>query len=272
MTGEVYTVAASGLNMRELPDPAAEILVVLPRGQFVTRLDNRNWGNGWFRIQADLHMMTFQGYVSASHIQPINAPPAAGRGDLKVTQADIIKLAKNPNTSFLPGLVAGFQAELPRYEINNPLRVSHFMAQCAHESANFRYLTELGSDSYFQRYEGRTGLGNTQPGDGARYKGRGIIQLTGRANYTRYGSLLGLDLVNNPDLAAKPENSVKIACEFWKQQTQHARMTGVTMNQLADRDDITTITLRINGGLNGLTDRQAKLALAKTIWGATTGV
>lgn len=265
MTGEVYTVAASGLNMRELPDAAAEILVVLPRGQFVTRLDNRNWGNGWFRVQADLHMMTFQGYVSASHIQPVNAPPATGRTDLRVTEADIIKLAKNPKREFLPGLVAGFQRELPRYEINTGLRVSHFMAQCAHECDNFRTMQEYASGD---AYEGRASLGNTQPGDGRRYKGRGIIQLTGRTNYRVYGGYLGLDLENNPELAAIPENAVKVACEYWKRTTRN----GVTMNQLADADDITTITKRINGGLNGLTDRQAKLAIAKTIWGGRAGV
>lgn len=265
MTGEVYTVAASGLNMRELPDPAAEILVVLPRGQFVTRLDNRNWGNGWFRIQADLHMMTFQGYVSASLIQPINTPPATGRGDLKVTEADIIKLAKNPKREFLPGLVAGFQRELPRYEINTGLRVSHFMAQCAHECDNFRTMQEYASGD---AYEGRTTLGNTQPGDGRRYKGRGIIQLTGRANYRTYGGYLGLDLENNPELAAIPENAVKVACEYWKRTTRN----NVTMNQLADADDINQITRRINGGINGLTDRQAKLVIAKSIWGTGAGV
>ncbi|MBL8560388.1 MAG: hypothetical protein JNM47_16825 [Hyphomonadaceae bacterium] len=265
MTGEVYVVAASGLNLRELPDGGAEILVVLPRGQFVTRLDNRNWGNGWFRVQADLHMLSFQGYVSSAHIQPLNTPPAPGRGDLRVTEADIIKLAKNPKREFLPGLVAGFQRELPRYEINTGLRVSHFMAQCAHECDNFRTMQEYASGD---AYEGRASLGNTQPGDGRRYKGRGIIQLTGRNNYRRYGQLLGLDLENNPELAAIPENAVKIACEYWKQTT----VGGVTMNMLADRDDINTITRRINGGYNGLADRQVKLGIAKGIWGGAARV
>ncbi|MDZ4775736.1 MAG: glycoside hydrolase family 19 protein [Alphaproteobacteria bacterium] len=265
MTGEVYVVAASGLNMRELPDGGAEVLIVLPRGQFVTRLDNRNWGNGWFRVQADLHMMTFQGYVAATHIQPVNAPVTPGRGDLRVTEADIIKLAKNPKREFLPGLVAGFQRELPRYEINTGIRISHFMAQCAHECDNFRTMQEYASGD---AYEGRATLGNTQPGDGRRYKGRGIIQLTGRANYRTYGQALGLDLENNPELAAIPENAVRVACEYWKRTTR----SNVTMNQLADRDDINSITRRINGGLNGLADRQVKLGIAKGIWGGTAGV
>ncbi len=264
MTGEVFVVAASGLNMRELPDTGAEILVVLPKGQFVTRLDNRTWGSNWFRVQAELHMMAFQGYVSAGHLQPLNPPPATGVGPVHVTQANIVTLAKNPRAEFLPGLVKGFETELPRYEINTGLRVSHFMAQCAHESGNFRYMVEVGNEAYFQKYEGRASLGNTQPGDGARYKGRGVFQLTGRANYTTYGAALGLDLVNNPDIAAQPEIAVKIACEYWKRTTRN----GVSMNQLADADNLEAITRRINGGVNGLEDRQLKLRLAKSIWGA----
>jgi len=268
MTGEVLVVTASGLNMRELPDATAQILVVLPKGQFVTRLDSRAWNGSWFRVQAELHMMAFQGYVSAAHIQPINPAPATGGGPIRVTEANIRTLAGNPKPDYLPGLVAGFAQELPRYEINNGLRVSHFMAQCAHESANFRYMMELGNDAYFQMYEGRAALGNTQPGDGARYKGRGIIQLTGRLNYTKFGPLVGLDLVNNPDLAALPQNAVKIACEFWKQSTK----AGLSMNQLADQDNIEVITRRINGGLNGFEDRKQKLRIAKSIWGGAAGV
>jgi putative chitinase len=266
MTGEVFVVTASGLNLRELPDAGAEILVVLPKGQFVTRLDNRTWGANWFRVQAELHMMAFQGYVSAAHIQPLNPKPAPAP-TLRVTEAQIRTLAGNPKPEFLPGIVTGCNAEFPRYEINTGLRISHFMAQCAHESGNFRYMVELGNDAYFQKYEGRAALGNTQPGDGARYKGRGIIQLTGRANYTKYGQLLGLDLVNTPDLAAQPANAVKIACEFWKQNTRN----GVTINQLADQDNIEAITRRINGGLNGFEDRKLKLRVAKSIWGGGAG-
>lgn len=259
MTGEVYVVASSGLNMRELPDATAEILVVLPKGQFVTRLDARTWGANWFRVQAELHMMTFQGYVSGSYISPFNPAPAP-KPSLAVTQANIIALAKNPKSDFLPGLVTGFNRELPAYQINTSLRVSHFMAQCAHECDNFRTMEEYASGA---AYEGRAALGNTQPGDGVRYKGRGVIQLTGRANYRSYGAALGLDLENNPQLAAVPENAVKVACEYWKKNS---------LNALADADNIEAITRRINGGLNGLADRQLKLRIAKSIWGGAPGV
>lgn len=262
MTGEVYTVTASGgLNLRELPAPDAAVLIELPRGQLLTRLDDRDWNNGWFRVQAELKMLVFHGYVAKQYVQPVTLP-AGGKGDLSVTENDIIKLAGNPKRDYLPGLVKGFQQWFPAYEINNGIRVSHFMAQTAHESDNFKTMEEYASGD---AYEGRTSLGNTQPGDGRRYKGRGIIQLTGRTNYRIYGQALGLDLENNPDLAKIPENAVRIALEFWKRQTRG----GVSMNQLADRDDVVTITKRINGGTNGLDDRQRKLAIAKSIWGTS---
>src|SRR5258705_12947602 len=95
-------------------------------------------------------------------------------------------------------------------------------------------------------YEGRKDLGNPQPGDGKRYKGRGPIQLTGRANYTRYGGLLCLDLVNDPTIAATKEVGFRIAGQFWK-------LNG--LNELADQQQFKAITKRINGGYNSLHDR-----------------
>jgi len=142
---------------------------------------------------------------------------------------------------------------LTAYDIASPLRAAHFLAQTCHESAGFRTTEEFadGSD-----YEGRTDLGNTQPGDGPLFKGRGLIQLTGRANYAKYGPLLGVDLIADPSAAAEPVMSLKIACEFWKQ---------LGLNAYADQDDVVTVTRRINGGLNGLDDRKALLATAKAV-------
>ncbi|HJS98961.1 MAG TPA: peptidoglycan-binding protein [Terriglobales bacterium] len=140
---------------------------------------------------------------------------------------------------------------LARFEIDNDLRRAHFLAQICHESDGFCTTVEYASG---QAYEGRADLGNTRPGDGPRYKGRGLVQLTGRANYAQYGKLLGLNLVDNPELAADPATSLVIACEFWTLQR---------LNPLADQDDIEKITRRINGGLNGLADRLACLARAK---------
>ena len=144
----------------------------------------------------------------------------------------------------LADIVYNLNEFLPKYEINNYLRVTHFLAQAAHESAGFTAMEEFANG---RAYEGRRDLGNVNPGDGRRYKGRGIFQLTGRANYRTYGLRLGLALEDNPFMAAEPRNAVQIACEFW---------TLNKLNTYADKNDILTITKRINGGTNGLPERR----------------
>ena len=139
--------------------------------------------------------------------------------------------------------------------LDNPLRFIHFLAQLAHESGNFRYMEEIASGA---AYEGRKDLGNTQVGDGKRFKGRGPIQLTGRANYRRYGQQLGIDFENNPAIVAIPSVGLLVACKFWSDNG---------LNALADKDDVLSITKRINGGTNGLADRKAKLEIIKGMMG-----
>lgn len=129
------------------------------------------------------------------------------------------------------------------------------MAQLAHESGNFRYMEEIASG---RAYEGRKDLGNTEKGDGTRYKGRGPIQLTGRANYRKYGLALGIDFENNPEIVALPSIGMLVACKYWDDNG---------LNELADKDDINLITRRINGGFNGLDDRKAKLNTMKNMLG-----
>ncbi len=153
-------------------------------------------------------------------------------------------------------LSAVFAPTLDSYDINTQLRIAHFMGQVTHECAGFRTTEEFASGA---AYEGREDLGNSNPGDGKRYKGRGLIQLTGRANYRKIGALLDLPLENQPELAAEPVNSLKIACEYWKSRN---------INSAADRDDLVKATRLVNGGLNGLEDRRnylqkAKIALAR---------
>ena len=152
-----------------------------------------------------------------------------------------------------------FQAMLDQMNaagIDTPLRVSHFLAQTGHESGDLLYMHELASG---EAYEGRADLGNTQPGDGVKFKGRGLIQLTGRVNYVAYGKTIGMDLTvdgNWDKVATDPQLAVGAACWFW---TTHR------LNDLADRDDLQTITRRVNGGLNGLDDRAAHLERAKFV-------
>lgn len=137
-------------------------------------------------------------------------------------------------------------AAMSRAGIVDPTERAMFLAQMAHESGNFRYDEEIASG---QAYEGRSDLGNTQPGDGVRYKGRGYIQLTGRANYRDYGNRLGVDLENNPDLAKDPNIAADIAIAYWQQRVDR---------NAARAGDVRTVTRNINGGLNGLADRQNK--------------
>lgn len=151
---------------------------------------------------------------------------------------------------FFPGL----QQNMAANGIDQPLRQAHFLAQIAHESAELRYSEEIASGA---AYEGRVDLGNTEPGDGVRFKGRGLIQLTGRANYTKYGTARHRDFTTGDNakmIATDPALAVDVACWFWM---EHG------LNALADKDDVIRVTRVINGGLNGLTDRQSKLVRAK---------
>lgn len=156
--------------------------------------------------------------------------------------------------TYLPFL----SAAMDTYEINSPLRAAAFLAQLAHESGELRFMEEIwGPTPQQRRYEPPSDLaarlGNTQRGDGARFKGRGPIQITGRANYRKYGDLLGVDLAEMPELAATPQIAFAIAGLFW--QTNG-------LNELADVQDFTRITKRINGGFNGLPSRQKYYARA----------
>ena len=140
----------------------------------------------------------------------------------------------------------------PAYGLmDSPLRLAHFLAQLIHESGSFRYMEELASG---QAYEGRANLGNTEPGDGVRFKGRGPIQITGRANYRRYGRKIGIDIERHPVIAAIPSIGLHLALEYWKTNG---------LNTLADADNLNGITKLINGGFNGLEDRKAHLAKVK---------
>lgn len=135
-----------------------------------------------------------------------------------------------------------------------PLRAAHLIAQVAHESAGFKALEEYASGD---AYEGRTDLGNTEPGDGRRFKGRGVIQLTGRANYRAAGAYLGLDLEGQPTLAAEPDTAWRVVAWYWLSRG---------INAAADDDDLRAVTKAINGGTNGLKDREIRLKAVKAMF------
>jgi putative chitinase len=165
-----------------------------------------------------------------------------------------------------------------KYDISTPKRQAYFIGQCMHESGGFKQLKEnlnysakglmatwpsrfpdIDTAEKYERnpekiankvYSGR--MGNTEDGDGAKYIGRGLIQLTGKENYANCGNAIGVDLVANPDLLSTPKYAALSAGWFWNRRG---------LNALADADDIDTITKRINGGLIGLADRKAKVEM-----------
>lgn len=143
-------------------------------------------------------------------------------------------------------------------QISTRLRQAAFLAQIGHESGSLLYRKELGGPQYFAKYDGRKDLGNTNPGDGARFAGRGLIQVTGRANYGKASqALFGDDrLLKNPELLEQPEWAAKSAVWYWSTRN---------LNALADQDRFTDITKAINGGTNGLEDRKARYRLALSV-------
>lgn len=144
-----------------------------------------------------------------------------------------------------------------RFHITGPLQQAAFIAQIGHESGRLRYVKEPWGPTPAQlRYEGRKDLGNTEPGDGFKYRGRGLIQVTGRANYERCGKALGFDLINEPKLLEVPDIAALSAGWFWQANGCNALVT-----------DFVALTKRINGGTNGLPDRLVLFDAAKRALG-----
>lgn len=180
--------------------------------------------------------------------------------------------------------LAPLEETLTKYDISTPVRQAFFIGQCSHESGNFktlqenlnysaeglmktwpsRFPTKEIADQYARNpakiagkvYNGR--LGNTSEEEAAKFLGRGLIQLTGKENYERCGTGINVDLVNNPDLLLDPKYAALSAGWFWNRKG---------LNELADANDIETMTKRINGGLKGLDDRKAKIAKALLMLG-----
>jgi putative chitinase len=218
------------------------------------------------------------------------APSSQPRGTSKdegfrVTQSQLEAIMTT--TAEVTQYCDAVNACLQRYEINTALRAAHFLAQVAHESGGFRYIEENLNYSaealksvfgkYFQDdalasdyarqpqkianrvYADRMGNGSEVSGDGWRYRGRGLIQLTGKSNYTQYADSRQVDVVQTPDLVATdPILATDVAGWYWESRE---------LNRYADNDDIRTITKRINGGYNGLEDRQGYLNRAKGAFG-----
>lgn len=170
-----------------------------------------------------------------------------------LTSKQLGNIAPEASHDRIAQLLPHLNRTMVEFEINTPLRQAHFLAQIAHESDRFRALEEYASG---EDYEEREDLGNTEWGDGVRFKGRGLIQITGRANYRNCGEGLGVDLISNPARLADPDLACRSAGWFWETNK---------LNSDADRDDVETITRVINGGFNGFDDRVYLLAVAKSV-------
>jgi putative chitinase len=156
-------------------------------------------------------------------------------------------LAVMPNAGKrIPAFLLPLNDAMFEFGITSGERMAAFLAQIAHESGELRYVREIASG---EAYEGRADLGNTEPGDGVKYKGRGLIQCTGRANYQTISDFFGIDFVDDPELLESNEWACRSAAWFWASRK---------LNVLADHNDeenFKLITRRINGGLNGWADR-----------------
>lgn len=183
-----------------------------------------------------------------------------------ITREQLVELA--PNAKQVSLLVEAINTWLPKYDITG-LRFIHFIAQTAHESGRFVYYQEIwGPTRQQQKYDSPINgslarqLGNIMKGDGSRFRGRGPLQLTGRGNYKKRQGLIqtlfGVDILKNPELVARADIGIVVACEYWKDRQ---------INRLADKDDVEAVTRAINGGMNGYLDRVEMTKKAKEIWG-----
>ncbi len=206
--------------------------------------------------------------------------------NLTIQAGDLARLLPRTNPELLQRYADALQQHCGEFAVNTGLRWCHFIAQVAHESAGFtatrenlnysakalralfgRYFPTDDQAALYERkpeqianrvYANRMGNGDEQSGDGWNYRGRGLIQLTGKANYQTLSTALGVDVVRTPDLVASDATmAVRSALWFW----QHNNL-----NALADADQLQAITRRINGGLNGLTERTEYLHRAKQIY------
>lgn len=287
---KIYQVtAANGLRLREsAPDGA--IITVMPYNSEVVFLKKADVKN-WFKVEAKVGPSLETGFTSAHFLMEM-APKVKFRvpffSNLEASYERVQRFVGSVADQYGQEMLPMLNKVLTDYKINkNPKRFSHFMAQLAHESAHFSRLEEnlnysaKGLWNVFRKYfddeahaetyardperianrvyANRMLNGPEESGDGYRYRGRGFIQLTGRENYRNIGNRIGLDLEGNPDqVASDVETALRVAADFWDSKK---------LNRYADKNDVRSITKRINGGYHGLEQRQKLLARARAIWG-----
>ena len=196
-----------------------------------------------------------QGKKDSPYIPEAFDEMAMLRGGGVAMQRDVANVAKQHGATKTSGQASDnkaiLESAMKEQGITNAKEQAAFMAQMDHETGGFKHMNELGGG---KKYEGRKDLGNTQEGDGDKFKGRGYVQLTGRHNYEKYGKMVGADLINNPDSAAQPDLAAKIAIAYWKS----TKSDGKSLGEQAQAGNFDAVTRGINGGVNGKSDRDAK--------------
>lgn len=195
--------------------------------------------HSWNKSDAEMNREIAELLIEKSGLGP-NVPPARNLGVSPAVVKAILNCPLSDAQTYLPEVLLA----LDKRGILDKLTLIGAIATIGVETGGFRPIHEHGGTAYFTRmYEGRDDLGNTERGDGAKYHGRGFIQLTGRANYRRYGNQLGVDLEGNPDLALEPKTSARVlAIYFWERNVDDA----------ARAQDWNLVRYRVNGGYNGL--------------------
>lgn len=176
---------------------------------------------------------------------------------MKITEQQVRRIMPNAMSERVKEFVKSFNEYNELFGINTPLRTAHYIAQVAHETGELKWLEEIASG---QQYEGRKDLGNIIPGDGRKFKGRGYIMCTGRANYQAYkdSGFCNGDLMSHPEWLAKQPGCQKASMWFWFKNN---------LNKWADVDDCRGVTKKINGGFNGYAQRAYYTRVAKTVFG-----
>lgn len=283
-----YTVQ-SGDNLGKI---AAKFLGSASRYMEIAQANNMDNPNA-LRVGQELEIPGAAAEVIKEPV--VHVPPTPSSGQTPVIPAEFVvitvqqlgEIMSNATEENINKYAPALNDEMAKFEVNTPIRIAHFIAQIAHESGSFRYSSENLNYSdkalmavfgkYFPNltianeyarqperiasrvYANRMGNGDEASGDGWKFRGRGLIQLTGTENYTKCGKGIGRDLLNDPDqLATDAHAAVAASLWFWNSRG---------LNAHADNDDVNTITKRINGGLNGLDDRVSYLNKAKAVLG-----
>ncbi len=248
--------APSG-TVRHVVQPGDSLSVIAQRyGSTVSAIASANGIANPNRIYPGQVLTIPNGRAPSGPAPVTPTPPVPGNTSGGVSVDQLVAIMPNLSRSRAQQLLPHLNQAMVQGGINTPRRQAAFLAQLAHESVGLTAFEEFASGA---AYEGRADLGNTQPGDGVRYKGRGPIQLTGRANYRAAGKALGIDLENNPRRASDPDVGFRIAVWFWNSRG---------LSSYADQGRFDDITYRINGGYNGNASRHTYWARARQVLGA----